>query len=187
MLGGVINKAWAESVCSSLAEQRATPLSPLCKEVAMNFPLCFKFKLLMPLLPAALIFAGGFVPFSNADAQALDKDQAGAGDAAVCPMGGQSCANMSEHGSTGMDRMKRSDMMLNSRNVFGWQLLSPQERTDHRGKMHAFKTVEECKAYVAEHHEKMKARAQKKGIELPEAKNNPCDHIVAQGKLKKSL
>lgn len=53
--------------------------------------------------------------------------------------------------------------------MYGWSLMTPQERTEHRQKMQAFDNYDACTAYVAEHHKLMAARAKEKGVALPAA------------------
>lgn len=45
----------------------------------------------------------------------------------------------------------------------GWALMTEQERNEHRDRMRAMKTYEECKAYRDQHHEQMVARARERG------------------------
>ncbi len=52
--------------------------------------------------------------------------------------------------------------------VYGWQLMTPEERTEHRAKMRAAKTDAEREKIRKEHHDKMKARAKERGATLPE-------------------
>ncbi len=52
--------------------------------------------------------------------------------------------------------------------VYGWQLMTPEERAEHRTKMRSLKTPEEREAFRREHHEKMKERAKEKGVVLPD-------------------
>lgn len=52
--------------------------------------------------------------------------------------------------------------------VYGWQLMTPEERAEHRAKMRSLKAPEEREAYRREHHEKMKERAKEKGVVLPD-------------------
>ncbi len=53
--------------------------------------------------------------------------------------------------------------------VYGWQLMTPEERAEHREKMHSFQTEEEREAYRQEHHKLMQERAEEKGVTLPES------------------
>ena len=52
--------------------------------------------------------------------------------------------------------------------IYGWQLMTPQERRDHRAKMLSLKTEEERLAYREEHHKLMQQRAQERGLTLPD-------------------
>ena len=53
--------------------------------------------------------------------------------------------------------------------IYGSQLMTPQERTEFRAKMRAAKTPEERTQLRAEHHKAMQARAKEKGMTLPDA------------------
>lgn len=64
-------------------------------------------------------------------------------------------------------------------------LMTDEERAEHRAKMHSFTTVGECKAYYDEHRALMTARARERGIEPgPGPRFNPCDRMVSRGLLK---
>ena len=52
--------------------------------------------------------------------------------------------------------------------VYGWQLMTEQERDAHRAKMRSLNTEEEREAYRQEHHERMQARAKEQGATLPD-------------------
>lgn len=52
--------------------------------------------------------------------------------------------------------------------IYGSQLMTEQERAEHRSKMHAAKTAEEREQIRKEHHERMKARAKERGVSLPD-------------------
>ena len=73
---------------------------------------------------------------------------------------------------------------LNASNVYGWQLMSDEERTAHQQKMHSMKTFDECKAYQAQHHTEMAARAKEQGKTLPAPGHNGCDQMKARGIFK---
>lgn len=45
----------------------------------------------------------------------------------------------------------------------GWALMTEQERNEHRQRMGAMKTYDECKAYQTQQHELMAARAKERG------------------------
>lgn len=52
--------------------------------------------------------------------------------------------------------------------VYGWQLMSEQERAEHRTKMQSMKTAQERERYRHEHHKKMEQRAKEQGRTLPD-------------------
>lgn len=72
----------------------------------------------------------------------------------------------------------------NQKNTAGWQLMTPEERTEHRAKMRSFTEYDACKEYVDEHHKQMEQRAKEKGVAVPVMKRNPCDVMKAKGVLK---
>lgn len=52
--------------------------------------------------------------------------------------------------------------------VYGSQLMTQQERMEHRTKMQSMKTKKEREQYRMEHHMKMQERAKEKGVTLPD-------------------
>lgn len=54
------------------------------------------------------------------------------------------------------------------RPIYGSQLMTREERAEHRAKMRSLKTKEERKAFQIEHHKKMQERASKMGKTLPD-------------------
>jgi len=52
--------------------------------------------------------------------------------------------------------------------IYGSQLMTAQERAEHRDRMRAAKTLEEREQIRAEHHERMQARAKERGVTLPD-------------------
>lgn|SRR5574337_314253 len=52
--------------------------------------------------------------------------------------------------------------------VRGSELMTPEERTEHRKKMRAAKSAEEREKIRKEFHDQMKARAKERGITLPD-------------------
>jgi hypothetical protein len=62
-----------------------------------------------------------------------------------------------------------------SDNTPGWALMTEQERNEHRERMRAMKTYEECAAYRQQHHEQMVARAKERGGKpLGQPRRDPC-------------
>jgi len=52
--------------------------------------------------------------------------------------------------------------------IYGSQLMTEQERIQHRNQMRSFKTEQEREAYRLEHHKRMQERAKVKGVTLPD-------------------
>lgn len=52
--------------------------------------------------------------------------------------------------------------------IYGSQLMTPEERAQHRDAMRTAKTPEEREKIRKEHHEKMKQRAKERGVTLPD-------------------
>lgn len=51
--------------------------------------------------------------------------------------------------------------------VYGWQLMTPEERDAYRAKLRAAKTANERAKIRAEHHKEMEARTKERGVTLP--------------------
>ena len=60
------------------------------------------------------------------------------------------------------------DLVQKQEWIYGSQLMTEQERLEHRSKMRAAKTAEEREQIRKEHHEQMKARAKERGVALPD-------------------
>jgi hypothetical protein len=52
--------------------------------------------------------------------------------------------------------------------IYGSQLMTEQERAEHRDRMRAAKTDQEREKIRLDHHKKMQARAKERGVTLPE-------------------
>ena len=52
--------------------------------------------------------------------------------------------------------------------IYGSQLMTPQEQSEHRAKMRAAKTAEEREQIRKEHHKLMQERAKERGVTLPD-------------------
>jgi hypothetical protein len=64
---------------------------------------------------------------------------------------------------------QRPDTAQAQEPIYGSQLMTRDERTEHRNKMRSLKTPEEREAYRAEHHRQMQERAKERGVTLPDA------------------
>jgi len=53
--------------------------------------------------------------------------------------------------------------------VYGYELMTQQEREQHQQKMRSFETEQEREAYRQEHHKLMQERAREQGKTLPDA------------------
>ena len=62
----------------------------------------------------------------------------------------------------------RARDQIRDRDIYGYQIMTPQERSEFRAKIRAAKTVEERERIRMEHHKQMVERAKKKGITLPD-------------------
>jgi hypothetical protein len=49
----------------------------------------------------------------------------------------------------------------------GWSMMSPEERSQHQAKMRSMTNYDDCKAYMAQQHEQMAARAKAQGMQMP--------------------
>jgi hypothetical protein len=52
--------------------------------------------------------------------------------------------------------------------AYGYELMTEQERIEHRTHMRALKTEKEREQYRLEHHKKMQERAKERGVTLPD-------------------
>ncbi len=60
-----------------------------------------------------------------------------------------------------------NDRCCGPNNTSGWSMMDKKERTEHREKLLAMKSYDECKAYADDHHTKMMDRAKEKGRMVP--------------------
>ena len=68
------------------------------------------------------------------------------------------------------DRLQTRDQdRLQDRDqIYGYELMTEQERTEHRNRMRSLKTDGEREQYRLEHHKRMQARAKERGVTLPD-------------------
>lgn len=59
-------------------------------------------------------------------------------------------------------------LVLSAEQIYGSQLMTQQERMEHRTKMQSMKTKEERERYRMEHHKLMQQRAKQRGVTLPD-------------------
>lgn len=70
------------------------------------------------------------------------------------------------HTSQSQDQVQSRD--VDAQRVYGWELMSNQERTEHQMKMMSLKTEKEREAFQRDHHKKMQERAKAQGKTLPD-------------------
>ncbi|HIJ90707.1 MAG: hypothetical protein OEV89_08375 [Desulfobulbaceae bacterium] len=66
------------------------------------------------------------------------------------------------------DQERAQQQIQKQEQIYGSQMMTPQEREEYRLKMRAAKTVEEREQIRREHHERMKTLAKERGITLPD-------------------
>ena len=66
------------------------------------------------------------------------------------------------------ERSEVQTQMQEQEQIYGSQIMTPGEITEHRAKMRSLKTEAEREAYRREHHQMMQERAQEHGITLPD-------------------
>lgn len=64
------------------------------------------------------------------------------------------------------DRLRTQDQ-IRDRDIYGYQLMTEQERDAYRAKMRAARTQQEREQIRVEHHTQMQARANERGVKLP--------------------
>ncbi|MCK9295082.1 MAG: hypothetical protein M0P70_08340 [Desulfobulbaceae bacterium] len=72
-----------------------------------------------------------------------------------------------------MDPAQVQTQVQQKEQIYGNQLMTPQEMAEHRAKMRSLKTNEEREAYRLEHHQMMQERAKEQGITLPDEPSAP--------------
>jgi len=66
------------------------------------------------------------------------------------------------------DQDQIQDQLQDRDMVYGYELMSVEERAQHRAKMQSFNTEEEREAYREQHHKEMQARAKEQGVVIPD-------------------
>ena len=60
------------------------------------------------------------------------------------------------------------DARQQQNNIYGYDLMTEQERTEHQQPMRSMTTEQERAAYRARHHEEMQRRAREQGVAIPD-------------------
>ncbi len=63
---------------------------------------------------------------------------------------------------------QQTQYQLQERDMYGWDLMTEQERAQHRQKMQSMQTEQERNEYRMEHHQLMQERAKAKGVTIPD-------------------
>lgn len=71
-------------------------------------------------------------------------------------------------GAAEQERTQQQIQTQTQEQIYGSQMMTPQEREEYRLRMRTAKTVEEREQIRKEHHERMKALAKERGITLPD-------------------
>lgn len=66
------------------------------------------------------------------------------------------------------DQTRTQDQGRTQEQIYGSQLMTPQERASYRKRMQSAKTAQEREQIRAEHHGQMQARAKERGVTLPD-------------------
>ena len=64
-------------------------------------------------------------------------------------------------------RRAQTQQQVRDREIYGYQLMTPQERDAYRARMRTAKTAEERERIRNEHHVAMQARAKERGLTIP--------------------
>jgi hypothetical protein len=75
-------------------------------------------------------------------------------------------------------------MEFGPNNAAGWSMMTPEERTAHRDKMHSFKSLDECKAYMEQHAKQMAERAKERKLNHVGPRENACERMQERGWFK---
>ncbi|MFO1217829.1 MAG: hypothetical protein U1E89_05520 [Burkholderiaceae bacterium] len=130
----------------------------------------------MKLLRKTLI--ASCISLTAALALAQPASAPGAGPGASAPGGPAGMGGMGMGGMRGMGMgpgAGRGAGRWGSNYTPGWALMTPQERSEHRARMQAMKTYDECKAYQTQQHEQMVARAKERGAKpMAEPRRDAC-------------
>jgi hypothetical protein len=62
----------------------------------------------------------------------------------------------------------RDQTQFRDQDIYGYQMMTPQERDEHRAKLRAAKTNEEREQIRREQHDQMVTRAKERGLQIPD-------------------
>lgn len=67
-----------------------------------------------------------------------------------------------------LHRTAPTQAQTQQRSIYGWELMSPQERNQYQERMRKATTEQERERIRAEHHERMQERARERGVSIPD-------------------
>jgi hypothetical protein len=79
------------------------------------------------------------------------------------------------------DKAQTMKTLPQQEQVYGWQLMSEQERYEHQEQMRKMKTAEEREAYRTQHHIRMQERARQQGVTLPDGRGSSGKRMGSGG------
>ncbi len=69
-------------------------------------------------------------------------------------------------------------------NIRGANLMTPEERKAYASKLPNMGSLDECRAYMAQHNPELDKRAKERGVTLPPLSGDPCAVMSTMGRIK---
>jgi hypothetical protein len=69
-------------------------------------------------------------------------------------------------------------------NIRGANLMTPVERKAYASKLPNMGSLDECRAYMAQHNLELDKRAKERGVTLPPLSGDPCAVMSTMGRIK---
>jgi hypothetical protein len=82
-------------------------------------------------------------------------------------------AAFAQQHSSDQQQIQKQAQSQDRKQLYGYDLMTEQERAEHREKMRSMKTEQEREAYRMQHHEEMQRRAREQGVEIPDEPPRP--------------
>lgn len=73
---------------------------------------------------------------------------------------------------------------INTENIRGAQLMSPEERKNHLARLQAMQRFDECRTYMQGHYLMLDKRAKEQNVSLPPVKADPCEAMRLMGRIR---
>jgi hypothetical protein len=84
----------------------------------------------------------------------------------------------------GMGKGRGMGMKMDAGNTPGWSMMSRAERDEHHSKMLGMKSMDECKAYMDQHHAAMADRAKSRNKKMAGPRRDACAMMMGSGTAK---